>query len=350
MWSFATTDRNGTGAVQMNKPTVFISYNWGSEVTAKAVESKLSSIATVLRDKNNIGPWGSISEFMKQIRKSDLIVMVISDSYLRSTACLYEIMQLMKDENWISHSMFLVEDSAKSIYKPVGQLEYIKYWASEKEKLEEALKGMSHELVTAQAEELGKIKRIQLDFNEFVKNVVDRNNPDIDQAIDAVVARVEQSGKASAVEHVTSNIPEASNPGVGMTSESWIMLLYAADNDGQIIVSRTFGGSTFLTGGKYNMNVSQERREIAKWDAAVQALQTYGYINLESRSNTNSLYMVTDKGYKSSDRFKETHGLNTSKTPSETLSDLLAHYRQQDEEQEQYAQEIENYLSFDPYH
>ena len=140
------------------------------------------------------------------------------------------------------------------------------------------------------------------------------------------------------------------NHSVGMSNEAWIMLLFAADYDGTIEVSKTLSGSTYIVGGKYNMNESQQPREIAKWNAAIQALMTGGYINLENSSNTNTKYMVTDKGYKSSDGFKEIHGLNTSRTPKEALADLLAHYRQQNEEQEQYAQEIENYLSFDPYH
>ena len=130
---------------------------------------------------------------MKGIRKTDLVVIIISDSYLKSVACMYEVMQLMKEENWISHTMFLVENSAKGIYKPVGQLNYVKYWLAEKTDLKNELDGMDHELVTNQAEELKKIDLIQLHINDFMKTVVDRNNPDLKQAIDEVVHRV-QSG------------------------------------------------------------------------------------------------------------------------------------------------------------
>lgn len=184
---------NQSGLFQQVKPSVFISYNWGSETTANEVEKRLKPIANVLRDKSSIGPWGSISEFMKGIRKTDLVVAIISDPYLKSVACLYEIMQLLKDEDWISHSMFLVEDSAKGLYKSVGQLEYVKYWASERDKLEKALEGINPALVTAQADELKKIQLIQLNINDFMKSVSDRNNPDLVQAIDAVERRVRNS-------------------------------------------------------------------------------------------------------------------------------------------------------------
>lgn len=188
-----TQIRNGAGQVNNQsdaRPSVFISYNWGSDATADEVEKRLMPIADVLRDKNSIAPWGSITEFMKSIRTTDLVVVIISDAYLKSVACLYEIMQLLKDEGWISHSMFLVEDSAKGIYKSAGQLDYVKYWATERHDLEKALEGMNPALVTSQADELKKIQLIQLNINDFMKSVADRNNPDLNQAIAAVERRV----------------------------------------------------------------------------------------------------------------------------------------------------------------
>lgn len=161
------------------------------------IESRLKAIAEMRRDKSSIRPWGSITEFMKSIRKTDLVVIIISDSYLKSVACLYEVMQLMRDDDWISYTMFLVENSAKGIYKPVGQLNYVKYWIAEKENLKNELDGMDHELVTPQAEELKKIDTIQYNINDFMKTVVDRNNPDLEQAIDEVVRRVQSVSHGS---------------------------------------------------------------------------------------------------------------------------------------------------------
>ena len=184
----------------MDRPTVFISYNWGSDDTADEVENRLSPIATVLRDKRSIAPWGSISEFMKSIRKTDLVVVIVSDGYLKSVACLYEIMQLLKDDNWISHSMFLVENSAKGIYKSIGQLEYVKYWENERQNLEKALEGMNPALITSQAEDLKKIKLIQLHINDFMKSVADRNNPYLEKAIDAVEKRVHYNSRETETE------------------------------------------------------------------------------------------------------------------------------------------------------
>ena len=189
-----------TKGATVGNPTVFISYNWDSGKTADEVEARLSPISTVLRDKSSIGPWGSIGEFMKSIRKTDLAVVIISDAYLKSVACLYEIMQLLKDDNWISHSMFLVEDSAKGVYSAIGQLEYVKYWATERANLEKALEGINPALVTSQAEELKKIQLIQLNINDFMKSVADRNNPDLSQAIEVVEKRVKLNSREEETE------------------------------------------------------------------------------------------------------------------------------------------------------
>lgn len=174
----------------VEKPTVFISYNWGSNEIADQIEERLSTTATVLRDKTSIAAWGSIVDYMKKIRETDLVVVIVSENYLKSTTCLYEIMQLCKDDNWISHSMFIVEESAKEIYKPIGRLKYIKYWEDERNQLKEALDGFDPALITAQAEDLKEIEMIQLNINDFMKDVAKRNNPELEKAIDAVEQRV----------------------------------------------------------------------------------------------------------------------------------------------------------------
>ena len=192
--------KDGREITNMDRPTVFISYNWDSDKTADEVENRLSPIATILRDKSSIGPWGSISEFMNRIRTTDLVVVILSDAYLKSVACLYEIMQLLKDDNWVLHSMFLVENSAKGIYEPIGQLDYVDHWENKRQNLEKALEGKNPALVTSQAEDLKKIQLIQLHINKFMKSVADRNNPDLAKAIDAIERRIQSNSREAETE------------------------------------------------------------------------------------------------------------------------------------------------------
>ena len=108
--------------------TVFVSYNWVSDDYVNDLCRELTGKAAVKRDKQEIGVWGSISTFMKSIRQQDLVVMVITDEYLKSDNCMYEVVQLMKDADWADKVCFVVMENARKIYHPEGRLEYVKFW------------------------------------------------------------------------------------------------------------------------------------------------------------------------------------------------------------------------------
>ncbi len=71
------------------EPTVFISCNQDSaDALANQVENHLKSVEKVLRNKSSIAVWGSIIDFMKQILKQDMVVMLVTEKYLQSTGAL----------------------------------------------------------------------------------------------------------------------------------------------------------------------------------------------------------------------------------------------------------------------
>ncbi|MCH5339137.1 MAG: toll/interleukin-1 receptor domain-containing protein [Acetatifactor sp.] len=179
----------------MTKPNVFISYNWGSEKVANDIENRLTPFADVCRDKSSLLHWQIITEFMKTIRKSDLAVLIVSDLYLKSVTCLYEIMQLLKEDNWADHTMFVVEEDAVGIYKTINQLNYVQYWQEEYDNLDAALKKYDCAATTKQAEELRKIDLIKLHICEFLQVVADRKNPEVDLAIEEIERRVREEYK-----------------------------------------------------------------------------------------------------------------------------------------------------------
>ena len=121
-------------------PSMFISYNQnsGSRV-ADEIEGKASGLATVYRDINSVQYGESLSEFMKSISDKDLVIMIISDNYIKSEACMKEVMEAMKNQNWISNTLFFVMDDAKGIYKTVNWMNYIKYWDDYYDRIEKSL-------------------------------------------------------------------------------------------------------------------------------------------------------------------------------------------------------------------
>ena len=102
--------------VTNKKPTVFISYNWNSALIAEEIENKLIPYAEIKRDKTSVRPWGDLQTFMSSIRDQDFAVLIISDAYLKSDACLFEVMELMKERRWDDRVMYVVTDDAHGIY------------------------------------------------------------------------------------------------------------------------------------------------------------------------------------------------------------------------------------------
>lgn len=171
-------------------PSVFVSYNHGSSDFVDKIEKSLAGICNIKRDKNEIGDWGSISDFMKTIRKEDFAVLVITDKYLKSTACLFEVVQLMKDENWDKNTMYVVMEDAQVIYSVVEQLRYIEYWTSYCEELSEAIKVLPPETTYKQSEELKKATTVKNKIGEFLNKVSDANNPSTDEVISRIKHRI----------------------------------------------------------------------------------------------------------------------------------------------------------------
>lgn len=178
-----------------NKPTVFISYNQSSaDSIAKEIMEYLSDIAEVKRDQESIENWGSISKFMNSIRDEDFVVIIVTESYLKSSACMYEVSQFMKEKDWVDRVMFVVED--RDIYDTVKSAKYIAYWKDEEKKIRESIDCIGDVALSVnQNEKLRQVIEYESLISSFISVVADRNNPRIKDAMEAIYQRVEQAGK-----------------------------------------------------------------------------------------------------------------------------------------------------------
>ena len=171
----------------MQKPSVFISYNWNSgKNIAEQLENKLNAYAYVCRDEG-LRTGASLANFMKSIKTQDLAVFLISDSYLKSKNCLIEVIERMKVNKWEESAQFVVLNDAKVIYSVDGHLDYIKYWENKYNELNNKLKGQNAIAFTGQTGELKQIHEIYTEIGEFLETVKNTKNPDEKYAIDEVV-------------------------------------------------------------------------------------------------------------------------------------------------------------------
>jgi hypothetical protein len=124
---------------------VFISYAWGgeSEEITNQIDQALNSRGLqIVRDKQSLGYKGSISQFMERIGQGNCVIVVISDKYLRSRNCMYELVQIAENKQFVDRIFPVVLADAR-IYDPVERLDYVEYWEKEKAKLNERMKGLS---------------------------------------------------------------------------------------------------------------------------------------------------------------------------------------------------------------
>lgn len=165
--------------VSSNDKTIFLSYNRNDEETADRIDRHLSGFPgiTVKRDVRDIGPWKSIREFMEGIRQQDYAVLIVSDYYLKSKNCMFEVTEMMKELEYADRIFPAVVETG--IYEPLVRAKYINYWQQKCDELGAAVKGLDPTNAVELIEDLKRYKNIVSSVGEFLSIVSDRNNPDI---------------------------------------------------------------------------------------------------------------------------------------------------------------------------
>ncbi|MGE5376232.1 MAG: toll/interleukin-1 receptor domain-containing protein [Bacteroidota bacterium] len=124
---------------------VFISYAWRgeSEEIVNQIDRSLQERGIrIIRDKRDLGYKGSISEFMERIGRGNCVVVVISDRYLRSKNCMFELVEIAENKEFADRVFPIVLSDAR-ISDPVDRLDYVEYWEAEKARLNQRIKNLS---------------------------------------------------------------------------------------------------------------------------------------------------------------------------------------------------------------
>lgn len=165
----------------VKEPYVYISYNWEdkSDVTANHLYDTLQRHFAVRRDKVDCNYRENIKEFMEAIREGQYIVLILSQEYLKSENCMFELVGVMKHPDYKNRLFPIVCDSKDSKVRDDDfYVELLKEWKQkldEKKALVEKAKE-ANEKGAAPLEE--KLKEI-VDVNEFlaeIKRYVDYAN------------------------------------------------------------------------------------------------------------------------------------------------------------------------------
>lgn len=124
---------------------IFVSYAWGGEseeIVNRLDQALQAKGVTIVRDKRDLGFKGRIKAFMEQIGRGKAVIVVISEKYLKSENCMFELVQIAKNGQFYDRIFPIVLADAQ-IYKPVQRIKYIQHWEQQIKELDEAMKTVS---------------------------------------------------------------------------------------------------------------------------------------------------------------------------------------------------------------
>lgn len=156
--------------------TIFLSYCWADKEIANKIDTSLTNCdLKIIRDIRDIENWKSIREFMQSIRNQDYAIFIISDNYLRSTNCMFEVYEMLKEQQYQDRIFPVILEH--KIYNPTEKINYIRYWERECSKLEAGIRSIDPANSSELTLELRHMRQISQSIGEFMKIVSDMNNP-----------------------------------------------------------------------------------------------------------------------------------------------------------------------------
>lgn len=181
--------------------TLFISY---TECDAPIVDIIETRIREKLQDKIIISRYtelqykDSFKAFMNTIQDHDYVLTVVSDTYLKRQACMYEVGEIIKDHHYRDKILFVIlsekerkyygmdapEKIGPDIYKGAEErLEYVGFWKKRYDSLKDKMSSIDdYEATSRAAEELKIIGQIyRKDMAEFLDYLADENGKNFEK-------------------------------------------------------------------------------------------------------------------------------------------------------------------------
>lgn len=167
-------------------PKIYVSYAWQDtneqgENREKIVDEIQCAVDSagykLIRDKEGgVGFGLRISKFMQEIGKGDLVIIVVSNKYLRSKNCMYEVVQIFENKNFPDKVTFVVLPDA-DLFDSSGRSQYLQYWLGQRNALEDLVERNSQK---SYFEELALCTKVLGILDPFMATVGDINTLNVE--------------------------------------------------------------------------------------------------------------------------------------------------------------------------
>lgn len=163
--------------LRMVKPSVFISYAWGgeSEKMADQVDEALQAAGlNVTRDKRDVGYKGRIQDFMRQLGRGSAVVVILSDKYLHSENCMFELTEIAKNGKFYDRIFPIIMPDA-NFYKVTERMKLVKHWQDQLAEINATAKELDMDNIEEFMPEYKMYKEIQENFGTLTTFLKDLN-------------------------------------------------------------------------------------------------------------------------------------------------------------------------------
>ncbi|GBL12009.1 phycocyanobilin lyase subunit alpha [Microcystis aeruginosa Sj] len=161
---------------------VYISYNWqedSNEMANQLVQAFAAKGIEIIRDKTHTSYKDSIKNFMRQIGQRKCVVAVISDRYLKSENCMFELVEIARNGDFYQRIFPIILPDAR-IHKDFERIDYLKYWEDEKAKLQAKYKQLDLAKTNSILETLNLYDEIRGNIDNLTNILKDMNTLNID--------------------------------------------------------------------------------------------------------------------------------------------------------------------------
>lgn len=165
------------------EPKIFFSYAWDQDeaLIMQLYNSLKRDGFNVIKDKENMGYKGVISKFMNEIGSADFVIVAISDKYLKSKFCMYELYEIFRNSGMnrdtFGKKLFPIRiDESLDLGNPDTVNVYIKYWKEEEQEWTKRVKDDSDTITEEHARQYQFIKRLVIDVRNILSCLADINS------------------------------------------------------------------------------------------------------------------------------------------------------------------------------
>lgn len=175
---------------------IYFSYTWETDKKRKGTEEDrevevdklyktlMKDGFAVKRDKMNVGFGELISQFMNKLGQADLIVVFLTDKYLRSVYCMWELCEIHRNSKLEAHlfaqRVLPIRLEEINLSKPRTLTKYHSHWEELFQEWDEYFDKFRNKAKGPQWDEYQKIRTINDQFGEVVGIFNDMNAIDRD--------------------------------------------------------------------------------------------------------------------------------------------------------------------------